>query len=1183
MPNYDFHNCLSPREFEELVRDILEIKEEVDFEISGRGKDGGVDLRYWEEDTKIIVQVKCYQNNYNQLFNILKNQEKQKAKALAPSRYILVTSVQLELNQRQKILDLFEGMIARHADIIDRVDLNNLLGNEKYHSVERAHYKLWISSTNIITSLLDEVVHRDIIAESKGELKEIERTVKVFVQNPSFGRAIDILEKFRYVLISGEPGIGKTTLGRCLAAYFLQRKGYNEFVYADTVSTALRMYKEQEKQVFFFDDFWGDTFKDEKIPHNEEKHLLKFIHRISNSHNKILILTSREYVLQQGQTQYQNEQLKRTFDMGKCILQLEDYSNLTKAKILFNHIYFSRLEWEYVQVIANGYERIVDHPNYNPRIIETFLDQGSILFEDVSPSEYYKEFLKYLREPLDFWKSIFMKQTLGCQLTALILFLSSQPIRLTDLEFSYYSCLESSRKSNLTIQEFDFHSVIAQLEKTMITTYYEEETSTILVKFQNPSIKDFLHDYLTKNIHYYGKTLIEGSPFINQIFFMFKVTNVVRGINDLTEEDYFDKNRIRLPENLEKILINRIITDFDTLKYSYAKSNVIENQISVLVKPNDCIVSKLTDIIFSISINENPIMDEFIINKIQYLCSKLHEEKYPLSYDDMVSFPYLIKLAKPLKIKLDGNDLINDYYERSRFAEHLLVLNEFEDIYQEEYNNFKKKNHKTIKRNIKELLLDDIDFFVSNLEYDRIDFLIDYIYPKILVTYKLRYSKAFLKELKETPGFFDEENDEFNKKRSEMLESNKIIIKNIEEEQQRFDELIKKEIGSLIGETEEMNDEDAIKEFIRKNTQTQIEAQEVLEIFQNEDPWYIYPFFSNWNRLALLLSYYHLEKHLPLTSASFYEKLLILLIHQNSNTTVTKNINSIVEMFSEFAFDMMRKGQNIFSEQTLKNHPAFKDRLETREIDLSAILSFPLIVQRGKWYEFQTLAFQVYLSLNNFLTSKKNDEIDSYNEFLNLQGPFVDNEHDIWLLCSELDLQNFNLPFLIPILKEYSGELEKISNKIVAANTFRFLELTFSFKIPNETFLPKYNGSTCNGIQMSALEFVGHDLIELDSFLHYENDVGNKEQHSNLIRLSQFILQQNSQGYEENEYLLDFSEHANNPDLLEILEDLGVCNFLMSSYQQILKKIKKTEEAEYKFRLDTYLDDTKIRRFVSVD
>ncbi|WCR27524.1 restriction endonuclease [Paenibacillus thiaminolyticus] len=1180
-PNYDFHNCLSPREFEELARDILEIKEKVPFEISGRGKDGGVDLRYWEGTTKIIVQVKCYQNNYSQLLNVLKK-EKQKARALEPTRYILVTSIKLQIHARDEIFNLFDGLIRNRDDIIDRDDLNKLLGYEQYQHVERTHYKLWLSSTVVLTSLIEEIVHRGIRAESRGELEEIEKTVKFFVQNPNFGRGIDILEKFRYVLISGEPGIGKTTLGRCLAAYFLHHMGYREFIYADTVGADLSMYKEKERQVFFFDDFWGSMFKDEKLPHNEEKHLLKFIQRISNSHNKILILTSREYVLQQGLAKYQDEQLKQIFDIGRCFLQLEDYSDLIKTKILFNHLYFSRLEWDYVKVIADGYERIINHSNYNPRIIETFLDKGIVLLKDSSPLEYYQEFLNSLNEPLSFWKSIFMKQTYGAQLTALILFLSSQPMRLSDLKDSYYSCIEAGGKSNEQIQDLEFDSIVAQLEKTMIKTYYQNATSTILVKFQNPSIKDFLYWHLADNIRHYGKMLIQGCPFLNQLLFMFKATNAVRRINDDSEEDFFSKKKIRLPKKLEDLLSDKIISEFEILKYSYAAREVFEHKPSVYVDPEDCIVGKLQDILFNFGTNENANMDVFIENKVQYLCSSLHEDEYPLSYDDMVEFPYLIKAAIPLKINLDGNLLINDYYKRSRFAEHLLMLNNFEEIFPKEFADFKKINYKSIKRNIRFVLLEDVDFFASDGEYDRIAYLIDMIYPEILENYKLRDSKSFRKELWRAADYSNDEDDENNKRWLELIESNKEKIGNEEENERQIEELMKAERDALLGVTKEMLDDEDIIDFIQKNTQTATEASELIFLLENEEPWYIGPFLSNLDRLSLLLTFFHEEKKLPQTSASFFEKFAFYLIHQYCDRASISDSNPIVEMFSEFAFDMMRRGEIVFSEQTVKNHSAFKDKLETDQIDLATLLSCPFLVQRGKWYEFQTLAFHSYLSLKKFLCHSEKERNVSYIDFLNLRDSFVDIEHDIWILCSELDLHNFNQYYLFPILKDYLVAIDTTNPKTVCSSTLSFLELTLDFKISQDTLLPHFPGSCCDGLKISALQFIDHDLLEVKFYMSCSEEEERKKNHSDLLRLGQFITQQGfSIGHDE--YELDLVKHSANTELLDILESLGVCDFLWNSYHQVLEIVEKTMTNNYSFRLDSYGHDPKIRRFALVD
>jgi ABC-type oligopeptide transport system ATPase subunit len=1186
MPNYDFHNCLSPREFEEFVRDVLQIKEQVPFEISGRGRDGGADLRYWEGTTKIIVQIKCFQNDFSQLLSVLKNKEKKKAKALNPTRYILVISLILELTERDKVFDLFDGLIKTRDDIIDRVDLNNLLESEQYHNVERTYYKLWLSSTNVLTTLIEEVVHRGIIVESKFELEEIKKTIPVFVQNPSFERALNILDENRYILISGEPGIGKTTLGRCLAAYYLQHFGYKEFVYTVKVGSALNMYKEKEKQVFFFDDFWGDIFKDEKFSLNEEKQLLNFIQLISKSSNKILILTSREYVLQQGLAEYHNEQLKLSFNISKCFIHLEDYSDLIKARILFNHLYFSeKLEWDYVEVIANGYERIINHQNYHPRIIENFLNQGSSLMEENEPRKFYNKFLDYLSEPFEFWKDIFMKQTYGARLTALILLLSSQPMRVSDLKESFYSCVEAGRQNYIPVQEEEFESIIAQLEKTMIITNKEKRTSTILVKFQNPSIKDFLYCYLAENLPQYGKMIIQGCPFINQLLFMFKTTDSRRYIDEGLNEDDIHQEKVLLPKNLEIFLANRIISEFDTLQYSYADGDAYEHKPSVHVAPEDCAVRKLYDVVFNFGINENAQMDAFIRDKVKSLCAILHEEDYPFSYDDMVEFPYLIQVVMSLKIDLNGKTLINDYYGHSRFAEHLLLLDKFQEIFPKDYADFKKTNYKTIKREIKSILLDDVDFFAFEGEDERVAFLIDMVYPEILECYELRDSHEFWQDLRIVGGYFDDldDDDAENQLKAEKLKNREERIKKEKEIEKKTNELIKAERDALLGVSEELPDEEII-EFIKKNVPDVTEVLALVNLFENQKPWYIGPFFNNWDRLSLLLAFYQEEKQFPFTSASFYERLTDYLVKEYSNTGSNCDFNSLVEMFSEFAFDMMENGQIIFSKQNIQDHPAFKHKLETGQVDLLTILSFPFLVQRGKWYEFRTLAFQVYLALKKFLHLNEKERIASYTDFLDLNGCFNDNEHDIWILCSELDLQTFNQYYLIPILKEYLSAIDTTNHYTVCSSTMSFFGLKVNFKISPDTLLPKFSGACSSGLAIPVLDFIDKFFFEIEDYVSYsdEDESDSHKNHSDLLRLGRFILQEGSEEHREDEYKLDLVEHSSNPELLKIFESLGVCNFLWNFYHNALATVEKAIAANYDIRLDPYTDDP-VRRWFAME
>lgn len=327
-----------------------------------------------------------------------------------------------------------------------------------------------------------------------------------------------------------------------------------------------------------------------------------------------------------------------------------------------------------------------------------------------------------------------------------------------------HSCIEVSRKNHFLVKEEEFESIIAQLEKTMIAAYPKERTSSLLdsleipfvvVRFQNPSIKDFLYQYLAENLHQYGSVLIQGCPFINQLLLMFKTTESTCYIDEGLDDDAFiSKEKVRLPKAIGDVLKNRVIFGFNTLKYSYVEESAYENRPSVYFTPESYIIRKLNDIVVSFGINEDEDINKFIINKVKSLCTLLHEEEYPFYYDDMVEFPYLIQAVMPLFIDLDGSLITNDYYARSRFAEHLLSLNKFKEIFPKEYSDFMKINYKNIKRIIKDILLDDIDFFASDAKDEKIAFLVDMVYPEILECYKLRDSKKFWEDYRMINGYF---------------------------------------------------------------------------------------------------------------------------------------------------------------------------------------------------------------------------------------------------------------------------------------------------------------------------------------------------------------------------------------------------------------------------------------------
>lgn len=276
MAEYDFLN-LSAAEFEHLSRDLLQKKLKRQLESFTSGRDEGVDLRYSRtKENDLIVQCKRYAD-YDELLRVLKK-EVPKVKKLNPKRYLLLTSVPMTKHRKDGILKLFAPYIHTTADIVGKEDLNNLL--DQYPAIEQQHYKLWLLSVPI----MQKVLKAKVVNQTQFEREEIEQTLKTYAQNKSYYEALEVLKKHHFVVISGIPGIGKTTLARVLAYAMLGGSDFEEFIFVSgSIEEAYDMYEPGKKQIFLFDDFLGSNFLEVKLGTNEDSRLLKFIKKIQSA------------------------------------------------------------------------------------------------------------------------------------------------------------------------------------------------------------------------------------------------------------------------------------------------------------------------------------------------------------------------------------------------------------------------------------------------------------------------------------------------------------------------------------------------------------------------------------------------------------------------------------------------------------------------------------------------------------------------------------------------------------------------------------------------------------------------------------------------------------------------------------------------------------------------------------
>lgn len=497
MSDYDF-SSLNDKEFEHLCADLLTCHLGSRVERFKVGRDGGVDGRFFSsEGSEVVIQYKHWlKSGLPALIRSIENTEAEKVKKLNPKRYIFVTSLTLSRANKQNIKNLFFPYILTESDVFGNEDLNDILSNNI--EVEKKHYKLWISSTSVLTTML----HSAIVGRSKYKLEEIIEESSKYVVTQSHNQAMEKLENLHSVIITGSPGVGKTFLADQLCQYYTAN-GYEFCFIENSLNEAEAIYREDSSQVFYFDDFLGRNFL-LALDSHQDSHVINFIKRIERDKKKRFILTSRSNILNQGKGLSDLFDI-RNVDKSEYELSISSLTDIDKAKILYNHIWFGDLDEEYISEIYEGgrYLRIIKHKNFNPRLISFITDNHRL--SDIKPSEYWEYIDRTLSNPKDIWRNVFDVQVDDiCKHIVIAVSLHGKSISESRLR-SLYSELVSNK--TFATQNKSYDSVIRLLVGALLNRIVLSK-GNVLYDLFNPSIADFVIANYLNEFNYVDELLI---------------------------------------------------------------------------------------------------------------------------------------------------------------------------------------------------------------------------------------------------------------------------------------------------------------------------------------------------------------------------------------------------------------------------------------------------------------------------------------------------------------------------------------------------------------------------------------------------------------------------------------------------------------------------------------------------
>ncbi|EKO3947129.1 ATP-binding protein [Vibrio fluvialis] len=730
MYSYDF-STINDKEFESLVNDLVSRELSIQVDSYKPGRDQGVDGRGIYDGKVLIIQSKHWlKSGFNKLSKHLTEVEYEKIKKISPSRYILATSIKLSRLEKEKIKKTLSPYILDINDVWGGEKINELLS--KHPDVEKNYYNLWINSATVISAILNNATY----TRSKYRLNEIIDNTRRYVETENHHIAELILKNNNVLIVTGAPGIGKTTLAEQMCKLYSAYK-YSFYYIENNVNEIEDVYDLEKKQIFLFDDFLGSNFL-EKIENKSDSSLVSLIKRVRKNKNKKLVLTTRTNIYNQAKV-LSEIFLHSNMSVAELEVKVESLSKIDKAKILYNHLWFGLLPETYVEEIYKSlrYRKIIEHRNFNPRIIQFITDPNRIV--NLEHGEYWNYICETLKNPKDIWRYVFKLQTNDiCKHLVIALVFNGGSMAHREILSTFQSIINSGQFN--TSDYISFDECISLLLGSMMNRSIILDSSYYYSLF-NPSISDFvLHEYL-KNHNYLLNIIcnIKTNKFLDYIQDLFK--------NKIVSEELFKKI---LSHCLSIELVNEDMSVYDMnllslCCYHLGKNNrTIKNYIK-----NKNVVSYLQDDICSFNVllfliehkfyntADNDVIDflnsnldwgfsdEYFIqfSKLLKMCNLLNEDNLKSFENNLYAFYDQVITDIVIEQEMLGD--LYDCYESIDYSKVDDYLNESLDGLAYDYDN-------ELISNLHDLI--DIDRVVErnielSQEYDADDYYYDREFP----------------------------------------------------------------------------------------------------------------------------------------------------------------------------------------------------------------------------------------------------------------------------------------------------------------------------------------------------------------------------------------------------------------------------------------------------------------------
>ena len=494
---YNFDD-LHWQEFEVLAFKILQILISPDIQYLEGGSDKGRDIVYDGKSRfnksyfgKWIFQVKhkSKSNSDSELVSTLAQDLKYELKKvfvtnnLKYDNYILVTNKTINPNLFDQLHTIFVQF--KEANKIDCKNFNIISYRHLESCIDESDSIKW-AYPNVINHpdfllLLKNAINYNLETRRRGWLNSIKKQREKFVYTQFFQKALEKLQEYPAIILSGPPKSGKTFNAEILALDFAVYENYQPILIDDPEEVE-SSFEITRKQIFICDDAFGKY----GLSYKAEEWFLK-LDRIFNlgdeSHR--FIFTSREYIFR-AFTNFGNDSAKAFLE--KIIVESHNYSSQEKLAILNRYTITSKLSDYDKASILNNEITLTNHKNFSPETIRAFFSN----INEAKKNEQLDELIAHLEKPDSYLSKVFFKLPPVKQ-AALLSILCTVKNNEAEIYNTFEVICQDLEIATIVNSVLEFDELDDSILKILRSDVIEE------INFYHPSMQEFLTRQLISN------------------------------------------------------------------------------------------------------------------------------------------------------------------------------------------------------------------------------------------------------------------------------------------------------------------------------------------------------------------------------------------------------------------------------------------------------------------------------------------------------------------------------------------------------------------------------------------------------------------------------------------------------------------------------------------------------------